>query len=173
MKTRSSGLVLACCIAVAASAAASDASNVTVIFDRPENFRDVKDAFVPTEKGRDDIFAEFRRFLADRAASYLDQGQRLEIKFTDIDLAGDFEPHVGTRFDAVRIMKDVYPPRLEFDFKLTGADGRVIKEGKRRLTDMSYLQRIIRPGNDGSLRYEEDLLTDWMHEDLAKAKSAG
>ncbi len=173
MKTKTLGFVLACSLAAAASAAAGDASNVTVIFDHPENFRDVKDAFVPTEKGRDDILAEFRHFLTDRAPSYLGQGQHLEIKFTDIDLAGDFEPHVGTRFDTVRIMKEIYPPRLVFDFKLTGADGRVIKEGKRKLTDTAYLQRIIRPGSDGSLRYEEDLLTDWMHDDLASAKSAG
>lgn len=173
MNAKTMGLILACGLATAVSAFAGASSNVTVTYDHPEKFADIKDAFIPTEKGQHDILAALTQFIADRAGSYLGQGQHLEIKFTDIDLAGDFEPQLGTRFNGVRVMREIYPPRLKFEFKLTGPDGRVLKEGQRRLTDPSYQQRILRPGDDGMLRYEKDLLVDWMRHDLGSAKSAG
>ena len=173
MKPKTVGLFLACSLLAPVAAFAGEAANVTVIFDHPENFADVKDAYVPTDKGRDDILAELRQFIESRASSYLKEGQHLEIKFTDVDLAGDFEPHDGTRFDTVRLMKGVYPPRLVFGFKLTGPTGQVLKEGQRRLTDLAYQNRMLRPGEDDRLRYEKDLLIDWMHDDLGSARSAG
>jgi len=163
-------LILAASLLAPAAAFAGDASSVTVIFDHPENYADVKDAFVGTEKGRDDLLAELRQFIESRAPSYLQKGQRLEIRFTDIDLAGDFEPSHGPQFDRVRIMKGVYPPRLEFGFKLTDANGQVLKEGQRKLTDLAYQSRLVRPGLDGELRYEKDLLVVWMHDDLGSAR---
>lgn len=173
MNLKALTLMLACNLATTAAALAGEASNVTVIFDHPENFTDVKDAYVPTDRGREAILAELKQFIESRAASYLRKDQQLEIKFTDIDLAGGFEPHGGTRFDTVRLMKGIYPPRLQFEFKLTGPNGRVLKEGQRKLTDLAYQQRVVRPGDDERLRYEEDLLNDWMHDDLGSAKSAG
>lgn len=173
MNTKIVGLILGCILLAPGAIVAGDASSVAVTFDHPENFADVKDSFVPSEKGRDDILGEIRQFIVDRASTYLGPGQHLEIKFTDIDLAGDFEPHHGPDFNSVRIMRGMYPPRLVFDFKLTGAGGQVLKEGRRKLTDLAYETRITRLGDDGELRYEKDLLTDWMHDDLSKAKSAG
>ncbi len=174
MKSRAFGLILAGCLLAPAAAFAGDASNVTVVFDHPENFADVKDSFIGTEKGRDDILGELRQFIESRASSYLRKDQRLEITFTNIDLAGDFEPQQGARFDSIRLMKGVYPPRLEFTFKLTGPNGQVLKEGQRKLTDLAYQQRLLRtPADGGELRYEKDLLIDWMHDDLSGAKSAG
>ena len=147
---------------------------MTVIFDHPEKFTDVKDSFIGTDKGRDDLLGEIKQFIESRANSYLREDQRLEITFTDVDLAGDFEPSQGARFDNVRLMKGIYPPRLTFEFRLTDATGRVLNEGKRKLTDQTFQMRLLRPGSeDDSLRYEKDLLIDWMHEDLGSAKTAG
>ena len=39
------------------------------------------------------------------------EGDKLTITFTDIDLAGDFEPWRGPQWDEVRIVKAIYPPR--------------------------------------------------------------
>ncbi len=174
MKAKTLSLILAATLLAPVAAVAHGASKVTVIFDHPENFTDVKDSFVGTDKGRDDLLGQIRQFIESRANSYLREDQRLEIKFTDVDLAGDFEPSQGTRFDNVRVIKGVYPPRLTFEFKLMDAAGRVLNQGKRKLTDQTFQTRLLRPGTeDDSLRYEKDLLIDWMHGDLGAAKTAG
>ena len=155
----------------AADATKTGAGNVTVVFDHPEQFTDVKDAFMPTDKGRDAILAEIRKFIVDRASSYLRGGQKLEVKFTDIDLAGDFEPQLGPRFNDVRIMKEIYTPKLDLEFKLTGPDGKVLNEGKRKLRDDTYVQRLV-PHLDDPLRYEKDILKDWLSSDIKSRAAA-
>jgi Protein of unknown function (DUF3016) len=145
-------------------------AKVTVTFDHPDKFTDVKDAYMPTDKGRDAILDQIRLFVEAKAASYLGAGQSLEVKFTEIDLAGDFEPQRGAQFIDVRILKDIYPPRLDLEFKLTGADGKVLSEGKRQLRDPFYLQRLL-PFHDDPLCYEKDILNDWLRTDI-KLKAA-
>ena len=158
---------------LAADSAKPPAPSVTVTFDHPEKFTDVKDSFMGTEKGRDGILAQIKEYVEDRAKSYLRSGQKLEVKFTDIDLAGDFEPQLGPRFQDVRMMKDIYIPRLKLEFKLTGADGKVINEGKRELTDLAYMMRAAFPSSD-NLRFEKDILGDWLRSDIkGPAKAAG
>lgn len=142
------------------------AASVSVVFDHPDKFTDVKDAFMPTDKGQEAILAEIKNFVKSRARSYLHGGQRLEVKFTDIDLAGDFEPQRGPRFQDVRIVKAIYPPRLKFQFKLVDADGKLVSEGKHELTDLAYQSRLVFPQDD-PLRYEKDLLDGWLRS-LAK-----
>ena len=39
-----------------------------------------------------------------------------EIRVTEVDLAGDFEPWRGPQFQDVRIVKDLYPPRVNLEF---------------------------------------------------------
>jgi hypothetical protein len=154
----------------AADADKSKTAKATVTFDHPEKFADVKDAYMPTDKGRDAILDQIRQFVETKAASYLGAGQSLEVKFTEIDLAGDFEPQRGPQFMDVRIMKEIYPPRFDLEFKITGADGKVLSKGKRQLRDPFYLQRLV-PFHDDPLCYEKDILDDWLRTDI-KSKAA-
>ena len=50
-----------------------------------------------------------------RANEVLPAGQTLTVTFTDIDLAGDFEPWRGGQAMDIRIVKDVYPPRMDLE----------------------------------------------------------
>jgi hypothetical protein len=100
--------------ALYASDSKAATSRINVVFDHPENFSDVKDRALPTEKGRDEILSNIRNFIVDRADRILPAGDALTITFTDIDLAGDFEPQRGARWDDVRIVKSIYPPAFNF-----------------------------------------------------------
>ena len=122
----------------AALAASADkaASAVQVTFAAPEKFTDVKDDYMDTARGRDALLDELKQHITTRAANYLTAGQRLEITVTDVDLAGDFEPWRGTHFQDVRIVKDLYPPRVSLQFRLVNADGTVASEGKRELLNL-------------------------------------
>jgi len=147
------------------------APRVNVIFDHPENFTDVKETSLGSEKGRDYILSRFKEYLEQRAPSYLALGQTLTVTFTDIDLAGEFEPQRGPNFNNVRIVKEIYPPRLRFTYKLTDTSGAVVKQGEERLTDMSYLMTASPVDTEDSLRYEKPLLKDWLSERFARPKN--
>ena len=151
----------------AALAASADkaASAVQVTFAAPEKFTDVKDDYMDTAQGRDALLDELKQHITTRAANYLTAGQRLEITVTDVDLAGDFEPWRGTHFQDVRIVKDLYPPRVSLQFRLLNADGTVLSEGKRQLQELGYLMTIAMPTGD-PLRYDKEMLNDWLRQEF-------
>ena len=157
---------------LAADADKPKEGKATVVFDHPENFTDVKDAYKPTDKGREAILDQIKQFVEGKAAPLLPPGQTLEVKFTDIDLAGDFEPQRGPEFMDVRIVKEIYAPRFDLEFKLTGADGKVISEGKRKLRDLNFMSRLTLPSSE-PLRFEKDILKDWLRGEIKSPKAAG
>ncbi len=148
------------------------ASAVTVTFDHPEKYTDLKDSWSDNdnERGRDHYLPLFREYFEKTLARRLPAGQQLAVTFSDIDLAGDFEPARGPQFDDIRIVKDLYVPRLTFTFKLTDASGNVIKSGERKLVDLGF-QMGITPGfRDDPLRYEKAMLDRWLGQELAPAR---
>jgi hypothetical protein len=60
---------------------------------------------------------------------YVPVGMQLKMKVTDIDLAGGFEPWRGPQFGAIRITREIYPPRISLEFRLIDGSGNV---GQRR-----------------------------------------
>lgn len=150
---------------MAAEAQQTPPARVSVNFIEPEKFTDVRDGNLETEKGRNAILQEIREFIVQRAEKVLPAGQRLEMTFTDIDLAGDFEPWRGPRLDDVRIVKDIYPPRLKFGFRITDEAGNVIKQGSKDLRDLAFQTRLTINRQD-SLHYEKDILNDWLRSEV-------
>ena len=147
------------------AADAKAAPRTEVIFDHPENFTDIKDRALPTEKGQAEILSTLRSFLVDRSDRLLPPGYSLRMTFTDIDLAGDFEPQRGAQWDDVRIVKSIYPPAFKFTYSVMDPSGRVVKQGSEDIRDMTFDTRITFDGGD-SLHYEKDVLDDWMHANL-------
>jgi hypothetical protein len=158
-------LGLASASALHAADSPRDAARTDVIFDHPEKFTDVKDSDFPTDKGRDEILSRIRNYLVYRTASLVPEGDRLTITFTDIDLAGDFEPWRGPQWSDVRIVKAIYPPAFKFSYSVTDASGRVVKQGTEDIRDINFQTRVTLDTND-SLRYEKDILDDWARSTL-------
>jgi hypothetical protein len=181
MKTISTRLLLASVLGLSAAGVLPAASaqpdktakpdpRVEVIFDHPENFTDAKQDFQGTDSGRENILTMFREFLQERGAELLPPGQKLLLTFTDIDLAGDFEPWRGPRWDEIRVVKDIYPPRFIFTYKLTDDKGQVLKQDKVDLRDLSFMMRLTIDRQD-SLHFEKDILNDWLRETLRPPKA--
>lgn len=151
------------------AAESAAASQVTVSFESPADFADFSKSYPAKDDGQEEMMTEFRAHLVHQARSLLGAGQRLEVRFLDIDLAGDFEPG---RFqgggDHIRFLKEIYPPRMTLEFRLLGADGKVISEGKRELKELGYLMTTRLPNRD-SLRYDKALLTDWMRREFRRS----
>jgi hypothetical protein len=159
--------MVACSLYATDSKAAS--TRVVVDFDHPENFTDVKDAAFPTDKGRDNILSNIRAYIVERADRLLPEGYSLRMTFTDIDLAGDFEPGRGPRWDDVRIVKSIYPPAFKFAYSVMDPSGKIVKQGTENIRDLTFDNRITFDRSD-SLHYEKDVLDDWMRPNLRSLK---
>lgn len=173
MKAKTSLLLLALLAAgpaMRAADSADDKSNgrVEVNFDQPDKFRDVKDSSMG-DNASSSYLSQFREYLQSNAPRFLGEGQKLAVTFTDIDMAGEYEPwRGGTRSD-VRIVKSIYIPRLKFDYRVTDASGAVVKEGQANLSDLNFQNNIGNAiDNSDSLRYEKRLLNDWLRSELGR-----
>jgi hypothetical protein len=168
--------VLVLALGVAGAVRALDAvkgpATVEVIFYEPEKFTDVRDGYMGSDKGREATLDTLKDYLTGRAVRGLTAGQKLAITVTDVDLAGDFEPWRGSQWGDVRIVKDIYPPRLTLVFRLTDADGTVLKEGKRDLRDLAFMIKMTMGFRDDPLRHEKALLDDWLGADFRPAKKS-
>lgn len=149
--------------------AADKASRVDVAFDHPEKFRDVRESSMASDKDRDYLLGQIKTYVEEQAQRFVGPDQKLTLTFTEIDMAGDFEPWRGPQWTDIRVVKDIYPPRIDFVYKLTDASGAVILEGKAQLRDLSFTSRMTMDRND-PLRIEKDLIRDWIFSELKPAK---
>jgi len=145
------------------SAAEAKSDNVTVSFHESDKFTDVRSHWGgDTDRGYLD---ELSSHVQKEASRLLAPGQKLEVTFLDIDLAGDFIPG-NVKTQDIRVIKDIYIPRQKLSFRLIGADGQVIKEGERRLSDMNFMSNLGIVGRDQPLFYDKELLTAWLRKEF-------
>jgi len=153
-------------IALAANTPKSDAP-VQVTFVAPEKFTDVSDEWSSSDGNRSHVLAEFKAQIESLARNYITGGRHLEVKVTDIDLAGDFEPWRGPDFSHIRILREIYVPRVTLEFRLIDAEGKVLNEGKRQLANPGYLMTSALPTND-PLRYDKENIREWMRREFGR-----
>jgi hypothetical protein len=169
MKTLSlPALVLSVLVAGCATGAANAPkvpTSTEVVFDHPEKYTDVKDGGNPTDRGRDYILSEIRSYLEECTAPLVPGGYKLKLVFTDISLAGKYEPWRGPMWEDVRIIKDVYPPSFTFTYAVTDPAGKVVRQGSEDLRDMEFMTRVVLSNTD-PLRYEKAALDDWARDTL-------
>jgi hypothetical protein len=164
-------VVFAAAPTLRADAKTAPASRITAEYVNPEKFTDFRDGVFDTEKGRQHLMEELNDHLADLSRRAIPEGQRLEIRFTNIDLAGDYEPWRGPQFDDIRILKDIYPPRMELEYRLVDASsGAVIRQGAEKLVDMGYLMNIARLPSQDALLHDKQMLSDWIRREFRVKK---
>jgi Protein of unknown function (DUF3016) len=100
----------------------------------------------------------------------LPAGQQLQVTINDIKLAGSFEPWRRPGLEDVRILKDIYPPRVDLHYKLLASDGSTIREGDSKLRDAAYLMRSDIRSTD-PLRFDKRLLDDWVRREFTPRES--
>jgi len=166
MKTSFSVILLAAllasgCQSVTPNPNPAAVGDITVEFKDSDKYTDARDSVNgPTSQTYLD---ELGKYLKESAARQLTAGQKLTVTVTDIDLAGDIPPG---QLENVRIVKDIYMPRMELHFQLLGSDGAVVKEGDRRLLDMNFMQTLIPTTQNDPLRYDKALLANWVRNDF-------
>ncbi len=155
------GLAAACLSAAAAGA-------VEVDFVDSEEFTDFSDHNRMVTSVQQAYIDELTDFMEDRLASTLAPGQSIQVVITDVDMAGEFEPWRRGGFDDVRIVKDLYPPRIDLSFRLVDENGTVLREGNRKLRDLNFMYAVRLMDSD-PLRHEKQLLADWIRREFRSA----
>lgn len=187
MKSRSALLVALLVVAAAAGTASAKVRNVTdpdaprslpeqgpvsVRWENPAQFADIRYSHNQAEARRGNWVEQLATHLRERAQKRLPPGQRLDVNITDIDRAGDYEPWRGLQFQDVRFIRDLYPPRITLTFRRTNADGSVIAEGERKLSDSGFLMSTNSGGSASDpLRFEKGLIDRWLSRELAEPRS--
>ena len=163
--------VLLAATPVTASASPADQTDkrVEVIFDHPEKFADIKGDSMNSPKGRDVMLDQIRDILETAGTGIVPAGQKLTMTFTDIDLAGEYEPWRSGPMSDVRIIKDINSPHFVFSYKLTDAAGAVLKEDKVDVCDLTFMMRVT-ISRDEPLRFEKDILVDWIRSVVPRKK---
>lgn len=142
------------------------AERVTVQIPRPEAFTDFKATCIGMDERTRGLLNDLTHFIRATGARYVSDGGTLEITLTDVDMAGEFETWRGPQACSVRVMLDIYAPRIRLEFRLTDRDGKVVSSGPRDLRDPLYLTRAVLLSTD-PLRYEKNLLLEWFQRELA------
>lgn len=141
---------------------------VSVSWSDPAQFTEARDNQRDTPAAREAWLSELARHLAEQAAAALPKDEKLDVRITDVKRAGGFEPWRGPQAGDVRVVRDVYPPRITLEFKLLTADDRVRKEGRRVLRDAGFLMRPALYPSD-PLGYEKMLLDDWVRKEFSRS----
>lgn len=164
MKMRLMKTALAGLLALGAGMASA---GVTVNYTEPDKFIDLP--FSPWE--RKDVLERLSEHFT-KLGERLPQGQDLTIEVTDIDLAGREYPSARSGRD-LRVMKGMADwPIMNLRYSLS-QDGKVLKEGDARLSDMNYQQRLSRASDSDPLRYEKRMIDDWFDETILGKRRGG
>jgi hypothetical protein len=104
------------------------------------------------------IFGAFEKHFL-KLSEQLPEGQLLKIEVTNVDLAGD------VRFDTmvrIRVIKDLYIPRMKFTYKVINADKSVAQEGDVDLKDMGFMSGSSLRYKHKPIPYEKRMLDKWF-----------
>lgn len=142
------------------------AGSVVVEFVNPENFTDIRDRQFPSKPEENPHLKNLRKHMEKSAARYVGPGQTLLIKFTDIDLAGDLEPHTNPNLLDTRTVKGVYPPRAKLSYVLSDAQGAVVRSGDADLKDLGFDAHNGGMSSD-PLRFDKRMLDKWLRKEFA------
>ncbi|WP_025819719.1 DUF3016 domain-containing protein [Shewanella marina] len=141
--------------------------NVAIVWQTPAKYSDIEATVGLQSKFEKYLFSELTDELGQMANKSLANDQQLDLLVTNVDLAGDVQPTFGGAVDDVRIVSDLYPPKISFEYVLR-QNGKVIKSGTEKLNNMSFLFGI-QPITNQPFPYERDLLTKWFKQTIKPA----
>ena len=151
--------VLAACCLAAAGFTASAAGTVNVSFVNPEQFSDA-DRGIQRDRNLEQL-AKHLRALGQRE---LADGETLDIRVTDVDLAGRVDPFaLRSGASELRILKGAADwPRIQLSYTLQ-RNGVEVRSADERLADLNYLNASQWPAYaNRPLSHEKHMLDEWF-----------
>jgi hypothetical protein len=155
--------------AVVASAALLNSQRayaaVSVTFTKSDQYIDMPFS----HSDREDTLKKLREHF-ERLGSKLPNGQDFKVEVLDVDLAGRLEPSRMSSSQELRVLRGGADwPMIQLRYSIE-ADGKTVKQGEARLTDLNYLRHMNRYPTGEPLRYEKAMLDDWFNKEILPSK---
>ena len=138
---------------------------VKITWHDPQKYTDIDAAGELQSRFEQKVFATLTADLNKQASKVLKANEKLVLMVTNVDLAGDVRPTFGEVSNDIRVVKDIYPPRIAFSYKVM-KDSRVVLSGDEKLQDMFFMSGI-QPLVQRPYMYEASLLTHWFNKKIS------
>lgn len=148
-------------------AAAAFAGDAKVTWQEPEKFTDIRPGNETGAGFQERVLKDFDQFFVDMAKK-LPEGYRLDVTVTDLDLAGDVNGLYSRMGRDIRIVKEIYWPRMSFSYTLKNSKDELIASGSEQLKDMNFMSGSAMLSRSTSFGYEEKMLNDWFNQQQKK-----
>lgn len=166
-------LALGACASTGTSMLAADAPRalpeqgpVSVSWADPMTFSEIRGSGNRYMAAQGDWLQDLARYMRRQAGKQLPDGDSLELTIVDIQRAGRYEPWRGPRLQDARIVRDIYPPRMTVHFRQLDANGAVVAEGERKITDPAFLLHSSPIDQTDTLRYEKRMVDSWLRREF-------
>ncbi|MFZ4478368.1 MAG: DUF3016 domain-containing protein [Rhodoferax sp.] len=156
-------------MAIATMASATHAGEVSVTWQEPGQYSDIRPGNESPDVFQARLFKEFDKTFSDLAKK-LPDGYRLEITVTNLDLAGEANRMSSTTARDFRIIKQNDWPRMAFNYTLRDATSAVVVEGKEDLKDMNFMSQSGLLSDNTSFIYEKKMIKDWFRRQQKQKK---
>lgn len=148
---------------------AAIAGEVKVEYKDYKKFTDIKPASETRGSFEKRTMASFDKIFADLAGK-LPEGYSWNVVVTDIDLAGDVNHMFTQTGQQIRVIKEIFIPRINFSYTLLDQNKVVVAEEKDlKLKDMGFMTRISGARADRPFEHERSMLERWFKDTIEPA----
>lgn len=147
-------------------AAETAAAQVKVTWQNPDKYTDIRPASGTKKSYQQRVISGFDKIWAGLAEK-LPAGHTLHVTVTDLDLAGDVNPLYRIDHNDIRVIKEIYFPRMTFDYQLLDATGKVVAaEQDVKIKDMNFMSSSTIGIGNTEFVYERQMIKSWLQRDL-------
>ncbi|WP_169306969.1 DUF3016 domain-containing protein [Ferrimonas sediminicola] len=146
---------------------------MTVVWENPDDYRDVKAASGRQDRYENHVFATLGKQFQKSLGPLLNDDEKLVITVSNLDLAGDVRPSFGATTNDIRIVKSVYPPRISFRWSLLDGSGNEVEGDRVELKDLGFERGPATARfNNEPLKYELAMIERWVRDEVPPVLAA-
>lgn len=152
---------------------AETTSAVKVNWLNPEKFSDIRPATGTRKVYQERVMKAFDKIFGELTEK-LPAGYSLDISVKDLDLAGDVNPMYRIDNTDIRVIKDIYFPRMKIDYVLFDQNKQPIRqESDVKIKDMGFMTSSHIGYQNREFVYEHEMLKKWFNKVIMPQTVAG
>lgn len=147
--------------------ASQQSTTIKVNWQNPEKYSDIRPSSGTKKAYQKRVISAFDKIWSG-FADQLPAGYSLQVTVKDLDLAGDVNPMYRIDHSDIRVVKEIYFPRMTFDYQVLDHQGKVVlAEQDVKIKDMGFMNSSPIGLGSTEFVYEKQMLKNWFQKTLA------